>query len=242
MLKNNKIPTNRSWKLLKEERKIAHKFLTQQSKLIDIKPIEKMTLNQYFKIIKEAMVALCDEDGNYLDIFDNGKPLYNIYTNSEDYALKRIMDGRSLFHSDYGDSHGILNDIDHDDPIAFKDWVCNAQWGGHPYETCFGNLVPQCIYNDGYNFSARLKEKRIQDIPTDVEYSNKWILLFSVSHRNDEYAMRCFIRLRRLNYPVIWCVDDERDRKMLTKQYMVEKSKQPDWWDLTVKDFEVGVK
>lgn len=241
MFKND-IPTNRSWKLLKEERKLAHKLLVQQSKIIDIRPIEKMTLEQYFDIILIALTALCDEDGNYLDIYDNKNPLFNVYTSPKEYILKRVMDGRSLFHSDYGDPHGILNDINHNDPNAFKDWVCNAQWGGHPYETCFGNFVPQCIYNDGYNFSARLKEKRTQDIHTDVEYSNKWILLFSTSHRNDEYAMRCFIRLRKLNYPVVWCVDDERDRKMLTKQYMVEKSKQPDWWDLTVKNFGVGVK
>ena len=50
--------------------------------------------------------------------------------------------------------------------------------------------------------------------------------------------MRCFIRLKKLGYPVIWCVDNERDRKMLTKQYMVEKEKQPDWWDLTVDMFD----
>lgn len=238
MSKQNTIPSNRTWKLLKEERKNAHKLLVQQSKILDLTPIENMTLNDYFQAIKEAIVALCDEDGNYLDIFDNGKPLYNIYTSPEEYVLNRVMDGRSLFHSDYGDPHGLLNDINHDDPLAFKDWVCRAQWGGHPFETCFGDFVPQCIYNDGCNFRTRLKLKEISKKSLDEEYSNKWLLLFSTSHRNDEYAMRCFIRLRRLNYPVIWCVDDERDRKMLTKQYMVEKSKQPEWWDITVSEFE----
>lgn len=238
MLKNNKIPTNRSWKLLKEERKIAHKFLTQQSKLIDIKPIEKMTLNQYFSIIKEALVALCDEDGNYLDIYDGGKPLFNVYTNEEDYILKRVMDGRSLFHSDYGDPYGILNNIDHNNPHAFKDWVCNAQFGGHPYETLFGDFVPTCLYNKDYTFTSRLEKKSIEQLPLDVEYSNSWLLFFSTAHRNDEYAMRCFIHLKRLGYPVIWLVDDERDRKMLTKQYMVEKYKQPTWWDLSVADIK----
>ena len=65
MLKNTNIPSNRSWKLLKEERKIAHKLLVQQSKMIGITPIENMTLNQYFGIIKEALISLCDEDGYY---------------------------------------------------------------------------------------------------------------------------------------------------------------------------------
>lgn len=238
MLINNNIPTNRTWKLLKEERKLAYKFLLKQSKIADLTPIENLTLNQYFKIIKEALVALCDEDGNYLDLFDGKAPLYNLYTSSDEYILRRVMDGRSLFHSDYGDSYGLLNDIDHDDPHAFKDWVCNAKWGGHPFETSFGNFVPQCIYNDGYNFRARSKTKDINPKPLDEEFSNKWLLVFSTAHRNDEYAMRCFIHLRKLNYPVIWYVDDERDRKMLTKQYMVEKSKQPEWWDITISEIE----
>ena len=33
MFRNTNIPSNRSWKLLKEERKIAHKLLMQQSNL-----------------------------------------------------------------------------------------------------------------------------------------------------------------------------------------------------------------
>lgn len=236
MLKNNNIPINRTWKLLKEERKMAHKLLVKQSKKIDINPIVNMTLSQYYSVIKEAMLALCEENGDFIDIYDTGRPLFNIYTSPEDYVLKRVMDGRSLFHSDYGDPYGVLNDIDHDDPIAFKDWVCNAHWGGHPFETRFGDFVPYCVYNDGYNFSSRRKKGVIERLTTDVEYSDNWLLLFSTAHRNDEYAMRCFIRLKKLGYPVIWAVDNERDRKMLTKQYMVEKEKQPDWWDITVSE------
>ena len=242
MLKQNSIPLNRQWKLSKEERKIAHKLLIQQSKMIEIDPIYKMTLNVYYKIIKEAVVALCDEDGNYLDIYDNYGTVFNVYTSPEENILKRIMDGRSLFHSDYGDPYGILNDIDHNDSHCFKDWVCNAQWGGHPYETFFGDFVPSCIYNDGYNFTQRLESRKkgeiLLDVSLDEEYSDYWVLLFATSHRNDEYAMRCFIRLKKLGYPVVWAVDNERDRKMLTKQYMVEKEKQPKWWDLTLKDYK----
>ena len=236
MLKNNNKPINRTWKLLKEERKMAHKLLVKQSKKIDINPIVNMTLSQYYSVIKEAMLALCEENGDFIDIYDTGRPLFNIYTSPEEYVLRRVMDGRSLFHSDYGDPYGVLNDIDHNDPIAFKDWVCNAHWGGHPFETRFGDFVPYCIYNDGYNFSSRRKKGVIERLATDVEYSDNWLLLFSTAHRNDEYAMRCFIRLKKLGYPVIWAVDNERDRKMLTKQYMVEKEKQPDWWDITVSE------
>ena len=83
MFRNTNIPSNRSWKLLKEERKIAHKLLVQQSKMIGITPIENMTLNQYFGIVKEALISLCDEDGNYIDLFDNGSPLFNIYTSPQ---------------------------------------------------------------------------------------------------------------------------------------------------------------
>ena len=236
MLKNNNIPTNRTWKLLKEERKMAHKLLVKQSKKIDINPIVNMTLSQYYSVIKEGMLALCEENGDFIDIYDTGRPLFNIYTSPEDYVLRRVMDGRSLFHSDYGDPYGVLNDIDHNDPIAFKAWVCNAHWGGHPFETRFGDFVPYCIYNDGYNFSSRRKKGMIERLAADIEYSDNWLLLFSTAHRNDEYAMRCFIRLKKLGYPVIWAVDNERDRKMLTKQYMVEKEKQPDWWDITVSE------
>lgn len=233
-----KVPDNRTWRLSKEERKLAHKFLVQQSKLKDLNLIENMTLSQYYEVILTAMKSICDKSGNFIDIFD-GKTLYNLHTKPQENVLRRIMDGRSLFHSIYpGDTHGLLNDINHNDPEAFKEWVCNAHWGGHPYETMFGDFVPYCICNDGQNFSARLKRGEKEYPSLEVEYSDKWILVFSTSHRDDVYAMRCFLHLRKLGYPVVWDVNNDRDRRLLTKMYMVENEKQPRWWDMTVSDFE----
>ena len=53
--------------LTTNERKQICKELKLQAKGIIPAPIKNITLSQYFEIVKEGMLALCDDDGIYLD-------------------------------------------------------------------------------------------------------------------------------------------------------------------------------
>jgi len=78
------------------------------------------------------MLALCDNNGLFRNWYESSTQI-NYKKLSPKEAAKICMDGRSLFHSDYGDKCGLLGDVDHNDPVAFKWWICNARWGDHPF-------------------------------------------------------------------------------------------------------------
>ena len=52
------------------ERKTAHKYLKKQANGIISKPIHKLTLNRYFEIVREAMLALCDNNGLFRNWYE----------------------------------------------------------------------------------------------------------------------------------------------------------------------------
>jgi len=209
------------------ERKAAHKWLVEQARGNVPEPIHNLTLNGYFRIVREAMLALCDEDGLYREwgIFRASPKNYRKMTPRE--AAEACMDGRSLFHSDYGDVCGILGAIDPDDPVKFKWWVANARPGGHPWETTFGNFSPYPLPARGLDsknedhprFNPRMEVK----VDRSQYYTDDWQLCFSTFHRCTPFAFRCFIRLRELGFPVIWAHGRD-DRRWLTKRYAVDAS------------------
>lgn len=213
--------------LTTDERKQIYKELKLQEKGIIPAPIKNITLNKYFEIIKEGMLALCDEDGFYLNLsFGCGEnERINIKEMSPKDVAKRFMDGRSLFHSDYGDSCGILADIDHNSPEQFKWWIANAVYGGHPWETRFGNVYVCPIYTKEYS-KPIIRKKRTE------EYSDYSILYISKHHRVTPWAFRVFLRLRNLGYPVIWEIGD-RDSDLLSKRYFTDLSNQPKWLQIS---------
>ena len=88
------------------ERKAAYKYLTNQTNGNIPEPVKNLTLNRYFEIVREAMLALCNSDGLLHNLTGFSTPVnYKKMTPWE--AAKACMDGRSLFHSDYGDPCGI---------------------------------------------------------------------------------------------------------------------------------------
>jgi len=223
------------------ERKAVHKWLSKQAKGEIPEPLHNLTLNRYFEIVREAMLALCDDDGNYRGMtFGSISKNYKKMTPKE--AAEACMDGRSLFHSDYGDAYGILGDIDPDDPVKFKWWVTNANYGGHPWEVSFGNLIPYPIWKIGYNSQELRNHTRNLLKETSMGrsqyYSDDWFLYFSDFHRCSPYALRCFIRLRELGFPVIWRHKD--DARYLTKRYAVDSSHEPEWFQLDESFFQKG--
>ena len=208
--------------LTTNERKQICKELKLQAKGIIPAPIKNITLSQYFEIVKEGMLALCD-DGIYLDKSfgcgdDNRINIKNM--KAEDVARK-FMDGRSLFHSDYGDPSGILADIDHNNPEQFKWWMTNASYGGHPWETSFGNLYIHSLYTNDNSYNIFRKNK-IED------YSDYSILYISKYHRATPWAFRVFLSLRKLDYPIVWEIGDW-DKKLLSKRYFVDLANQLNW-------------
>lgn len=153
-------------KELKEVRKYIIQDIKSNNKVDN--PICNMTLQDYFDIIKEFMLALCNENGKVIDIYSWDKSyLSSKYDKdlrimpSKDIA-EEWMDGRGLF-SVHGNSQmrvdenhfGNWPDIDwrdnnqwyHEDrlndPLWFKECVHFIGHGGHPTETLkAGNLNP----------------------------------------------------------------------------------------------------
>ena len=123
------------------------------------------------------------------------------------------------------------------DPVKFKWWVCNAKWGGHPWETRFGNFEPYPVKNTHY-FSRNICIKTKADI--SHYFSDNWLLLFSTAHRCTPFALRSFIHLRELGLPVIW-IHGDMDVRYLTKRYTVDQSKEPDWLSLDNNEITGGI-
>jgi len=215
------------------ERKDAHKWLLKQAKGIIPEPIQNLTLNRYFEIVQEAMLALCDNNGVYRSWYETSAQInYKKMTPLE--TAKICMDGRSLFHSDYGDPCGLLGDIDPNNPKKFKWWVCNAKWGGHPWETKFGNFDPYPIKkNEFKNMNIYLRQSPFdkEKIDRSQYYTDMWLLFFSTGHRCTPFALRCFIHLQNIGLPVIW-IYGENEVKYLTKRYLVNSKNEPDWLTL----------
>lgn len=221
-----------SFYLSDEERKNVCKYLKAQLRGDVPPPIEELTLNKYFEMVKEIELACCDENGvskryGYADRNVNFRAML-----AEEVA-RRTMDGRQMFHSDYGQPEGILVDCDHDCPKAFKWWMFHYTHLGHPWETSVGNFNPCPLWKHGCNYQNANKDKENYE----KLVSDKWIFYFSRCHRNTVYAMRAFIRLRKLGYPVLWD-QGEYDLRELTKKYFVDLSKQPNWNDMDDETYE----
>ena len=215
-----------SFCLSDEERKEVRKYLKMQLRGELPKPIENLTLNNYFALVKEIELSFCDENGISKRFPYEDQKLNFRDMNAEEIA-RRVMDGRQMFHSDYGHPEGILADRDHNSPEEFKWWYYHFTYLGHPWETVIGNFCPCNLWKTGYNYANSGKKK------SDYErtMSNKWIFVIADAHRCTIYGMRAFIRLRKLGYPVIWD-PGEFDRRELTQRYWVDLTGEPKWYDM----------
>lgn len=215
-----------SFYLSDEERKEVCKYFKMQLRGELPPPVEDLTLNKYFELIKEIELSFCDDNG-FSKRFGYEDRLVNFRDMEAEEVARRTMDGRQMFHSDYGHPEGILADYDHNSAEEFRWWLFNYFHLGHPWETAVGNFNPCFLWKQGYNYQNVGYDKKIYE-----KYaSNKWIFCLSRCHRCTVYAMRAFIRLRKLGYPVIWD-QGEYDLRELTKRYFVDLSEQPNWRDM----------
>ena len=189
---------------------ITPKELIEARKLIiqDIKsnnkvdnPIENMTLQDYFDIIKECILGACDENGKVIDLW-NGNWVTTRYNQdirkvSSIEVAKMWMDGRGLFTEHfnsqlYGNKkhYGSWPNINpheenqwyHEDrlndPLWFKECISVIGHAGHPTECqgC-GNFNP-------------------------VEYdTDKWYMDFDTFSRSDFYTLKGYLYLKKKGIP-----------------------------------------
>lgn len=186
---------------LKEARKLIIQDITSNEKVDN--PICNMTLQDYFDLIKECMLSICNENGLVVDPFNikwySESRNQDIRKQSSIEVAKAWMDGRGLFTEHFNTSicglfdhhYGTWNSIGpheqnqwyHEDrlydPLWFKECVMCIGHAGHPTEmTTCGNFNP-------------------------VEYEpNKWCIRFGTFSRSSYYMLKGYLYMKKKGLPV----------------------------------------
>lgn len=201
-------------KELYKVRKLIIKDIKSNNK-VD-KPIENMTLQVYFDMIKECMLGATNENGIVVDPY--GSSWYSEDRKTDVRKLSSIqvakawMDGRGLFTEHfngqlYGNKkhYGNWENIDQfeqnqwyhedrlNDPLWFKECISVIGHAGHPTECCgCGNFDP-CEYED-----------------------NKWCLIFGTFSRSSYYALKGYLYMKEKGFPVFL----DNSKMYLTKRQL----------------------
>lgn len=166
------------------------------------KPIENMTLQIYFDMIKECVLGSCDENGIVIDPYAGNwygeAKKQDVRKQPAIEVAKAWMDGRGLFTEHFNSSlwkdekhQGNWDNIDqHDqnqwyhedrlnDPLWFKECILVIGHAGHPTEmvTC-GNFNP-------YEYEE-----------------NKWCMRFGTFSRSSYYALKGYLYMKEKGLPV----------------------------------------
>lgn len=196
--------SNYKYGITPAELKEARKFIIQDIKSNNevVNPIYNMTLQDYFNIIKEFMLGLCDENGLVIDPYFGTWSSYkysrDLRTLTSEQIARDWMDGRGLFTEHfngqlYGNKkhYGNWPNIDaheenqwyHEDrlndPLWFKECISVIGHAGHPTETLkAGNFDP-------------------------VEYEeNKWYLEFGTFSRSNWGCLKGYLYMKKKGLPV----------------------------------------
>lgn len=166
-------------------------------------PIQNMTLNIYFDLIKECILSVINEQGLVLSPYDDllwsTFKTKDVRLQSSLEVAKDWMDGRGLFTEHFNgnllknEQHfGTWDNIDrnnqnqwyHEDRLDDIEWFkeCALRHigaAGHPTEmlTC-GNFNPY-MYED-----------------------NKWYLMFGSFSRNNFYMIKAYLYLKKKDIPI----------------------------------------
>lgn len=187
-------------KELYKVRKLIIKDIKSNNK-VD-KPIENMTLQIYFDMIKECVLGSCDENGIVIDPYAGNwygeAKKQDVRKQPAIEVAKAWMDGRGLFTEHFNSSlwkdekhQGNWDNIDqHDqnqwyhedrlnDPLWFKECILVIGHAGHPTEmvTC-GNFNP-------YEYEE-----------------NKWCMRFGTFSRSSYYALKGYLYMKEKGLPV----------------------------------------
>ena len=187
-------------KELYKVRKLIIKDIKSNNK-VD-KPIENMTLQVYFDMIKECVLGSCDENGIVIDPYAGNwygeAKKQDVRKQPAIEVAKAWMDGRGLFTEHFNSSlwkdekhQGNWDNIDqHDqnqwyhedrlnDPLWFKECILVIGHAGHPTEmvTC-GNFNP-------YEYEE-----------------NKWCMRFGTFSRSSYYALKGYLYMKEKGLPV----------------------------------------
>lgn len=201
-------------KELYKVRKLIIKDIKSNNK-VD-KPIENMTLQVYFDMIKECVLGSCDENGIVIDPYAGNwygeAKKQDVRKQSSIEVAKAWMDGRGLFTEHFNSSlwndekhQGNWDNIDqHDqnqwyhedrlnDPLWFKECILVIGHAGHPTEmvTC-GNFNP-------YEYEP-----------------NKWCMRFGTFSRSSYYALKGYLYMKEKGLPVFL----DNSKMYLTKKQL----------------------
>ena len=155
---------------LKEARKLIIQDIRSNNKVVQ--PIENMTLQMYFDIIKESMLGATDENGVVVDPWGNTwwseNKKIDIRNVPSIEVAKSWMDGRGLFtehfngnkykaQQDYGAWDNISdrdnNQWYHEDRLNDTNWFkqctqCSIGAGGHPCECLGAGSIYPIMYEE----------------------------------------------------------------------------------------------
>jgi hypothetical protein len=185
---------------LKEARKLIIQDIRSNNKVV--KPIENMTLQTYFDIIKECMLGATDGNGVVVDPWGNTwwseNKKIDIRNVSSIEVAKAWMDGRGLFTQHFNGNkykaqkdYGIWDNISdhdqnqwyHEDRLGDVNWFkqctqCSIGVGGHPCECLGAGSIYPVMYEE-----------------------DKWFIEFGMFSRSDYYALKAYLRLKKLGIP-----------------------------------------
>lgn len=185
---------------LKEVRKLIIKDIKSNNKVV--KPIESMTLQMYFDIIKECMLSAIDKNGvvihPYGDTWSSKCRKQDIRKQSSIEVTRNWMDGRGLFtehfngnkykaQKDYGTWDNISdreqNQWYHEDRLNDTNWFkqctqCSIGTAGHPCECLTVGSIYPVMYEE-----------------------DKWFIEFGMFSRSHYYTLKAYLRLKKLGIP-----------------------------------------
>jgi hypothetical protein len=156
----------------------------------------KINIEKYCEIVAISMKANY-ENGIYESFFSEDNVDLNKMSDVE--IARRFLDGRSMWHSSYFDEKysylyeyaGMKN------YKKFREWVENARYGGHPWESVVGNIYPVPIENS----------------------TMFYLYVIGEYHSRPAGQCRSFIALAEKNYPVKMEITP-RIKKTITKRYL----------------------
>lgn len=185
---------------LRQARKFIIEDIRSNNKVSN--PIQNMTLQTYFDIIKECMLAFVDENGIVRDMFGKSWESSRRATDIRELPSKDVaefwMDGRGLFtkhfnnssSKNYGDwpdiTRNAQNQWYHEDRLNDSRWFkqctqCGIGSGGHPCENIMiSNIYPVMFDED------------------------KWYIEFG-SRASNYGVLKAYLRLKEIKIPAfIW--------------------------------------
>lgn len=227
---------NYKYGIIPKELKEVRKYIIQDIKSNNYveNPIENMTLQDYFDIIKECMLAFIDENGVVHDMFGE---TWNSEIRKQDIRKLKSkdvseiwQDGRGLFSI-----HGNINNYD----IKYGEWSDigkfeDNQWY-HEDRLNDKWWFKQCI-DGGIGSCGHPTENLMISNINPVEYEkNKWCISFGTFSRSDFGVLKAYLHLKNKKIPAFIYgaqnyLTPKQINKLVEEGFLKEKDYTTGYW------------